>query len=452
MGGQADGSRLSRRSFVANALGAFGALTLGSFASGCRPSQAGPDAIRASPESGFTQWGFPGPYRQVSEGSVAWLKRKGWWPLRVGLNPTFSEQNMTLFAMKSQRFLEKRGLRAKFPELAAASFMNEAYVPGHIQMAQVGPLGFLRLVDLGVPTAAVYCYPVPRAAFLAPVGSRLQSLRDLKDRRVLGRRAVIGITVGSGADLALAVAADTLGLKEGKDYIKKNTAPGDILPMPRGIDVTAIWEPYLRLMTEFHRNARVIDEGSSYILANAYSCIRGEIAEAAPDVVQAYVDALVESLLYVRWARQEVVAAARAGNRFLLAMDEKLLERDAEIHTAWPKPTKNYPFVDANGFWASVEALNARTMTKTGFLQRAVPEEAIRDVLRPQYMQSTFARLGWAVPAAPPFLPAAWDGTVGQLPYPPYGLEPMGPQAFPQGSDLTREWEFDGETFQVAAR
>lgn len=450
MGGQELSTELSRRTFVTRGILTMGAVALGSLPLGCSAGRTEPVA---QPDgdggSGFTRWGFPRPYRQVSNESIGWLKSKGWWPLKIGLNPTWSEQNMTLYAMKTQRFLEQRGLRVAFRELAAASFMNEAYVPGHIQVSQIGQLGFIRLVDLGAPTAAVGCYPCSRQAFLAPPGSPLRSLGDLKDRRVLGRTAVVGLTVGSSTDLAFAAAADALGLEEDKDYIKKNTAPADILPMPRGVDVTAIWEPYVRLMTEFHRNARVIDEVNSYVLQNGYSCVRGEIADSAPDVAQAYVDALVESLLYVRWAPKAVVDAARRDNRFLQALDTELLQRDAEVHAAWPKPTKNYPFVDAEGFWPAVEALNAATMRRIGFLERPVPEDAIRRVLRPEYMETTYDLLGWAVPATPPFLPPGWGGVVGRLPYPAHGLEPMGPQTFPAPGDLTRDWEFNGETFET---
>ena len=452
MGERAGDSGLSRRTFVTRGLGAMGALALSSFLPGCRSGGADSEVAREAGGTGFTEWGFRRPYRQVSEESIGWLKSKGWWPLQIGLNPTWSEQNMTLFAMKQQKFLEKRGLKAQFRELEAASFMNEAYVPGHIQVSQIGQLGFIRLIDLGVPVATVSCYPAHRGAYLVPPNSPVKALQDLKGRKALGRRAVVGLTVGSSTDLGFTVAAQALGLEEGKDYVKKNTTPGDIVPMPRGIDVTAIWEPYVRLMTEFHQIARVIDDFNSYLLQNGYSCVRGEIAESAPDVVQAYVDALVESVLYVRWTPKEVVAAARKNNRFLLALDRDLLERDAAVHTLWPKPTKNYPFVDANGFWAPVEALNAKTMAEIGFLERRVTEAALREAFRPEYMESTYELLGWAIPESPPFLPSGWNGKVGSLPYPVYGLEPMGPQTFPGQGDLVREWEFNGKTFEVADR
>ena len=54
-------------------------------------------------------WGWPLPYKQVSEKSVAWLKSKGWWPLQVGWNPLWSDGNVVLFAMQHYKLLQQIG-------------------------------------------------------------------------------------------------------------------------------------------------------------------------------------------------------------------------------------------------------------------------------------------------------------------------------------------------------
>ena len=65
----------------------------------------------------------------------------------------------------------------------------------------------------------------------------------------------------------------------------------------------------------------------------------------------------------------------------------------------------------------------------------AISGTDFKTVLRPKYMADTYARLGWKIPAAPPFLPADWKGVVGRPPYPKYGLGGMGPQPFPAPGD-----------------
>ena len=70
---------------------------------------------------GATEWGWPMPYRQVSAPSVEWLKAKGWWPLQVAWNPLWSDGNLVLHVMHSQKLLEKRGLEVEYSPFLAAS-------------------------------------------------------------------------------------------------------------------------------------------------------------------------------------------------------------------------------------------------------------------------------------------------------------------------------------------
>ena len=147
-----------------------------------------------------TEWGWPLPYRQVSEKSVAWLKSKGWWPLQVGWNPLWSDGNVVLFAMQHYKLLQQRGVEVAYPPLLAASLFNEVYAPARIQVAQAGSLGLLRVIDLKIPTAALATYPAQRQAFLVPPDSPLKTgMAELKGKKVLGRPAVFGTTIGEHA-------------------------------------------------------------------------------------------------------------------------------------------------------------------------------------------------------------------------------------------------------------
>src|SRR4029078_12589022 len=123
-----------------------------------------PDLLlsRAAHAADPSSWGWPLPYNQVSEKSVAWLKSKGWWPLQVGWNPLWSDGNVVLFAMQHYKLLQQRGVEAAYTPLRAGSNFNEGYAPARIQVAQAGSLGLLRVIDLKIPTAALATYPAQR--------------------------------------------------------------------------------------------------------------------------------------------------------------------------------------------------------------------------------------------------------------------------------------------------
>lgn len=437
MGENAEG-RSSRRCFLEGSAAAITAAAAGGFPG------------LAFAEERWTAWGWPQPYTQVAGKSVDWLKQQGWWPLKVAWNPLWSDGNVVLFVMQQYDLLGKRGIKAEFPTFLTAGLMNEAYIPGNIQIAQAGALGVLRLIDLRIPTAAVAVYPAQRQAFLVPPDSPLRiGMSDLKGQKVLKRPAICGVTIGSTNHLGLLIASKVLGLKEGEDFIIKNIGPSDIVAMPSGIDLTAIWEPNVLQMTEFLRNARILELVDTYEVFSGYSYVRGEIELNAADVVQAYVDAFLEARLITRLKSEEVLAAF-AKHPTQQGRDPDLIRRDVTIHALDPKPTINYPFENARGFFIDLEIYQAQVLADADILRRRYTADDFRAILRPKYFADTYDRLGWALPETPAFVPADWTGKAGEPPYPPYGLMQMGHQIFPQPKELVREWQFGGKVYTPA--
>lgn len=398
----------------------------------------------------FTEWGWPtAGYKPISDSSKDWLKSVGWWPLQVAWNPIWSCGNVLLFVMRQQKLLEKRGLEVQYSPFLSASLMNEVFIPARVQIAQAGSSGLLTLIDRKVPTAAVACYPAQRQAFMVKPSSPLKNgMQELKNQAVLKRPAVVGTTLGSAQHLGLILAAKVLGLEEGRDYVIKNATPPDLIAMPDGIDIVVMFEPNVILMEEFLKNARVIDLTDNYEVFNGYSYVRGEIDQRAPDVIQAYVDAMVEANLFVHRYPQETIAAF-AEDPSQRGRNPKLIERDAMTHVVGPKPTVQFPFEDTDGFWISLEQFQADAMADAGILRRKYSVADFKSVLRPAYMETTFKKLGFSMPARPPFIPANWQGKVGHPPYPPYGLAMMGPQSFPEDGDLARDWTFGGRVYKA---
>jgi sulfonate transport system substrate-binding protein len=281
-----------------------------------------------------------------------------------------------------------------------------------------------------------------------PIDSPLKNgLIDIKDQKVLKRPAVCGVTIGSTNHLGLLIAAKVLGLKAGQDYELKNVGPADILSMPKGIDVTAIWEPNVLLMTEFLKNARILESVDNYEVFNGYSYIKGEIEDHAPDVVSAYADAFVEARLIARLKSEEVLSAF-VDHPSQRGRDPRFVRRDAEIHVLNPKPTLNYPFLDSQGFFIDLEIYQAGVLADANILTRRYKAEDFRALLKPKYLAATYQQLGWKTPEIPAFIPADWKGKVGQPPYPPYGLMLLGKQQFPEPGDLVHPWQFAGKTYQ----
>lgn len=174
--------------------------------------------------------------------------------------------------------------------------------------------------------------------------------------------------------------------------------------------------------------------------------MRGELETGAPDVIQAYADALIEARLIARLRQDEVVKALVA-DPSQRGRDINLIRRDAEIYVFNPKPTINYPFENTKGFWTDLELFQAGIMYDAGILKRRYTDKDMASVLRPRYLAATFEKLGWNVPKTPPFLPAGWTGVVGKPPYPPYGPMLMGRQEFPGPGDLARQWTFGGKSY-----
>jgi hypothetical protein len=82
-------------------------------------------------------------------------------------------------------------------------------------------------------------------------------------------------------------------------------------------------------------------------------------------------------------------------------------------------------------------------------ITRPLAAKDFADAVDARYMDRTFAKLGWAVPKQPPFLPAGWKGDPGKPPFPEYmhAINSKTPQAFPEKGDLVKAWSFGGKSF-----
>ena len=434
---------LGRRHFLASTANVLGTLALGNIA-----ALTGAHAQGAAGAAKFTDWGWPQPYEQISPKSKQWLESKGWWPLNAGWVVVWSGEEMINNILQSEKLLEKRGIEMKWQAFVAAGFSNEAFIPGRIQLASTGGLGVLALLSNKVPTRALAVHsPGITHAATVPVDSPLNSLADLKGAKVLKRPAVVGTTTGSTNHFAFIAAAHYLGLTENQDFTLRSTPPGDLATGPRGLDVYTIWEPHVSYSTDVLKVTRLLESLDPYYIYSGYYYARQEIEDNAPDVVQLMTDAFIEAVLWAK-ANPDKAVDQLMSNPAYGRLNRDLIKNMSERYLFWPKPTVYYPFDDINGIWPKEEARISDWAFETGAVKNKVTANDWLNVRRTSYMRTTFDKLGWKVPARPPFLSPDFGG-VGNLPYNPYAAALLhGPAAFPEPGELAKPWSFMGKTYQ----
>jgi sulfonate transport system substrate-binding protein len=436
-------SQLGRREFLVSTANVLGTLALGDVAAlGAARAEGAAGATK------FTDWGWPQPYEQISPKSKQWLESKGWWPLNAAWIVVWSGEEMIGTVLQNEKLLEKRGIETKWQTFVAAGFSNEAFIPGRVQLANTGGLGVLALLSNKVPTRALAVHsPGITHAATVPLDSPLKSLADLKGAKVLKRAAVVGTTTGSTNHFAFIAAAHYLGLTENQDFTLRSTPPGDLATGPKGLDVYTIWEPHVSYSTDVLKVTRLLESLDPYYIYSGYYYTRQEIEDNAPDVVQLMTDAFIEAVLWAK-ANPEKAVDALMSNAAYGRLNRDLIKKMSERYLFWPKPTVYYPFDDINGIWPKEEARISDWAFETGAVKNKVTSTDWLNVRRTSYMRTTFDKLGWKVPAQPPFLSRDFGG-VGNLPYKPYSAALLhGPAAFPEPGELTKPWTFMGKTYQ----
>lgn len=402
---------------------------------------AGSTGARAE---GFTDWGWPLPYEKVSDKSIDWLKQKGWWPLTFGWQGPFSGQNTINVVMDKAGLLQKRGIETKFQAFAAGPDVNEAVAAQRVQVGNGGNFPFTSLLDRGVPVKAIAVVaPNLKHSTLVPLDSPIKKLADFKGK---SPPATIGIVTGSSAEFYFTQAAEVVGLTIGKDVILKNMPPGEQILMAKGIDAVVPWEPSVTIVTDVRKSGREVDTIFPYNFYEGRFYVRQELIDNAPDVVQAISDAFMEATLWIR-LNPDKAADLLGAEPLLKAYEKSLLLQQTRLYNNLYKPTYSFPFAK---LWGEEDARIAKWLKDRGRLTKTLGPAEFEASFDTRFMTRTYEKLGWKVPATPPFLPANWAGKIGQLPYPSYAnvttLEK--PQPWPEPGDLTRPWAFGGKTFQ----
>jgi ABC-type nitrate/sulfonate/bicarbonate transport system substrate-binding protein len=392
----------------------------------------------------FNDYGWPeGATEQVSAKSVAWLKEKGWWPLQIAFQPPWSGQNTVNLVMDKKGLLSKRGIESKLQAFSSGPAINEVIISGRFQFGNGGNFPFTSLIDKNVPvkTIAVINTNLTHAV-LVPLDSKINSFKDFKGSNP---PATIGIVTGSSAEFYIQAAAKANGIEIGKDIILKNMPPGEQMAMPKGIDAVVPWDPTPTIMVKERKNAKIISDIFPYNIYAGTFYVRQEVIDNAPDVVQAFTDAIAEATLWIRKNPNAAVAVMKEDPNLKNYSNEILLEQILAYNLLF-KPNYIYPIAN---FWGSANEPIYSWLYDNKRIQKKLTGKDFANAVDARFMDKTFEKLGWATITKPPFLPASWSAPLDKTPYPTY-MNPLNtktPQVFPEKGDLTRDWSFDGKTY-----
>ncbi|MBY0438365.1 MAG: NrtA/SsuA/CpmA family ABC transporter substrate-binding protein [Burkholderiales bacterium] len=396
----------------------------------------------------FNQWGWPQPYERISDKSIAWMKERGWWPMTVAYQPPWSGQNAIFAVMNQQKFLQARGIEANFQAFPSGPTLNEVFISGRAQVGNGGNFPMNTLIDRNVPMRVIALMsPNLRHQIIVPNDSPLKTIADLRGGNPATKEPwVIGIATGSSAEFYLQLSLASNKLVIGKDVTFRNMPPPEQALLPRGIDAIVPWDFTNSLVINERKTGRPIDVHYPYVIYLGVTYVRQELVDNVPDVVQALTDAIAESQLWIRLNPERTVDALLQDPNLKLVPRTLLAQQVAEYNNQF-KPTYLYPHTS---FWFRENDRTVNWLYETKRMKTPLLEKEFQAVFRPDFMERTFNRLGWRVPAQPPFIPAGWTGTVGKPPYPEYltFLNMKGPQPFPEAGDLVRPWSFNGQMFK----
>ena len=400
-------------------------------------------AAPAVAQQKFTDWGWPLPYEQVSAKSVEWLKSKGWWPIQVAFQAPWSGQNTINIVMDREGLMKKRGVEAKWQAFPSGPAINETIVSARFQAGNGGNFPFTSLLDKNIPvTAIAIVSPNLLHALVVPKDSPLKSIKDLKDRKT---PATIGLVTGSSAEFYFQMAMALNGIRADKEVILKNTPPGEQMALPKGIDGVVPWDPTPTMMVDELKNGHIIDSIFPYNMYEGQFYVRSEIAQNAPDVAQAFSDAVAEATLWIR--RHPDKAAELTGqDPSLKHFSKAILLQQIQAYNNLYKPSYIYPQA---AFWGAVNQTIFKWLYDQKRITRPLTAKDFENAVDARYMERTFAKLGWAIPKEPPFIPVGWKGDPAKPPYPPY-IDPVNtttPQPFPGPGDLVKPWSFAGKAY-----
>lgn len=404
--------------------------------------------IAARAKSDFTDWGWPQPYERVSDKSIAWLKSKGWWPLRWGYQPPWMVEGTVPQVVVAEGLDKARGLEIEVVPFLAGPPLNEGIIAGTLHIGNGGdfPVTSLILANAPVTSLGYIWTPIIRHAIMIQPDSTMSKPSDLKGK-------VIGLVTGSSAEFAFVGYCEANGLDPSKDVTIKPMSIPDQVTFPRGIDAVVPWDPTPDLMAKYLKNAKVFADTGPFQMYWGDIHVRKELSENVPDVVQAINDIAVEALLWQRLNPKKATDIVKKNPSLEVYPYELLYDQNLTYGNNL-KPTEVYPFTE---LYAIEGARISKFLFQGGRSKRLLTEADFMNYFAgsQNYMNATFKKLGWSIPKNPPFFPPGVtlqtyrEWIADKKPFRfiwPYDIAKA--QPWPAHGDLQKAWTYAGKTYR----
>jgi aliphatic sulfonates family ABC transporter substrate-binding protein len=236
------------------------------------------------------------------------------------------QRSGTLLIAKQQGILEKRlkplGVDVKWVEFSFGPPLLEALNVGSIDYGTTGdaPPIFAQAAKARLLYVAAVEGAGSGSAILVPPGSTLQTLADLKGKRV-------GFARASSAHNLTIAAVEKAGLAWG-DIKPVQLAPADARTAfeSGALDAWTIWDPYFAL-AENRPGVRILASARGIAKQNAFFLGNSDYTRAHPDIVSATNEELAKLALWAEDNRDAVARVSSEATGIELAAWQRAVQR-----------------------------------------------------------------------------------------------------------------------------
>lgn len=236
------------------------------------------------------------------------------------------QRSGTLLIAKQQGLLEKRlnplGVEVKWVEFSFGPPLLEALNVGSVDFGTTGdsPPIFAQAAKANLLYVAAVEAAGSGAAILVPPGSTLQTLADLKGKRV-------GFARASSAHNLTIAAVEKAGLSW-SDITPVQLPPADArAAFERGaLDAWTIWDPYFAL-AENKSGVRILASARGIAKQNAFFLANGDYTRRNPEIVSAVNEELAKVALWAESHRDEVARVLAEATGIELAAWQRAVQR-----------------------------------------------------------------------------------------------------------------------------
>jgi ABC-type nitrate/sulfonate/bicarbonate transport system substrate-binding protein len=278
----------------------------------------------------------------------------------VSLDASYSEvipDEWAPWAAADGDIFQKHNLNVTLQSIASANGVA-ALESGQVQIAQLGGSEVLS-ADAAGGDIVIVAALVPVFPYVFMTASSINSLSDLKGKKV-------GVSkVGGSADIATRVALTTNGIDPAKDVtiVQTGSAANRVAALRSGAIQGGVSQPPESTTLEQQGFHVVYDLAKQKLpAANTVVAVQGSYLKSHKQVVQDYVDALVQSLARLR---KDKSFAEQVLTHWEKITDQQLLDASYSFYTGEVFPS--YPTPQASQYQATIQALSATNPKLAGF-------------------------------------------------------------------------------------